>query len=89
MRELLVDSRQETGEEGQTCGYRYYILVGEMPVGGLTCESYGVKIVGENGDQASVENLTIRTERIDRLMELLIRNAVSPVALRDVIDDWL
>ncbi|WP_297212483.1 DUF6514 family protein [uncultured Flavonifractor sp.] len=89
MRELLVGSCQAMDEEGRTHGYRYYILVGEMPVGGLTCESYGVKIVGENGDQASVENLTIRTERIDRLMELLIRNAVSPVALRDVIDDWL
>ena len=50
MRELLVDTCRETGEDGRSHGYRYYILVGEMAVsGGLACESYGVKVVGEDG----------------------------------------
>lgn len=90
MRELLMDSRQETGEEGQTCGYRYYILVGEMAVsGGLACESYGVKVVSEDGEAAAVPNITISAGRIDELMELLIRNSVSPVTLLDVVEDWL
>ena len=90
MRELLVDSRQETGEEGQTCGYRYYILVGEMAVsGGLAGESNGGKVVSEDGEEAEAPNITISASRIDALMELLIRNSVSPVTLRDVIEDWL
>lgn len=90
MRELLVDTRQETGEDGRTMGYRYYILVGEMAVsGGLACESYGVKVVGEDGEEASVPDLTVSPARIDQLMELLVRNGVSPVTLRDVVEDWL
>ena len=89
MRELLVDTCQAVGEDGRSRGYRYYILVGEMAVGGLTCESYGVKIVGEDGEQAALPDITIRPARIDQLMELLVRNAVSPVTLRDVVEDWL
>ena len=89
MRELLVDDRRETGEDGRECRYRYYILVGEMPLGGLSCESYGVKVVGEDGEEASVPDITVSAGRIDALLELLSRNSVSPAALRDVIDDWL
>ena len=89
MRELLAEDRRETGEDGRECRYRYYVLVGEMPLGGLACESYGVKVVGEDGEEASVPNITVSTARIDALLELLARNAVSPVNLRDVIDDWL
>ena len=90
MRELLVDTCQATGEDGQAHGYRYYILVGEMAVnGGLACESYGVKVVGEDGRTAAVPDITVRPARIDALMELLIRNAVSPLTLRDVVEDWL
>ena len=90
MRELLVDTCRETGEDGRPHGYRYYILVGEMAVsGGMSCESYGVKVVEEDGEEASVPDITVRPARIDALMELLIRNAVSPVTLRDVVEDWL
>ena len=57
--------------------------------GGLSCESYGVKIVGEDGEEASVPNLTVNAGRIDQLMDLLVRNGVTPVTLRDVVEDWL
>ena len=89
MRELLVEDRRETGEDGRERRYRYYVLVGEMPLGGLSCESYGVKVVGEDGEEASVPDITVSAGRIDALLELLSRNSVSPAALRDVIDDWL
>ena len=89
MRELLVDDRRETGEDGRERRYRYYVLVGELPLGGLSCESYGVKIVGEDGEEASAPDITVSAARIDALVELLCRNAVSPVSLRDVLDDWL
>lgn len=82
MRELLLES-----PEG--CGYRYAILVDEMAVGGLCCESYGVKVTGPDGTCEEVPNITVSTGRIDELVELLRRNQVSPVTLRDVIEDWL
>ncbi len=90
MRELLVEpDRPAAGGELET-GLRYYILVDELELGqGMLCESYGVKVTAPDGEEASVRNITVRPERIDRLLELLQRNQVPPVALRDVIDDWL
>ena len=82
MRELLVESPRD-------CGYRYVILVDEMTVGEMNCESYGVRVTGPDGDCAEIPNITVRAGRIDELVDLLRRNQVSPVTLRDVVDDWL
>jgi len=73
-----------------TCPYDYAILVEEFPVGSLFCESYGAQITDRStGEHAEVSNLTVDPARIDELMALLMRNQVSPLHLRDVIDDWL
>ena len=90
MRELLVEpDRPAAGGELEN-GLRYYVLVDELELGqGMLCESYGVKVTAPDGEEASVRNITVRPGRIDRLLELLQRNQVPPVALRDVIDDWL
>ena len=64
------------------------LQIGELG-GGLSCESYGVKVAGPDGEEASVPNITVSVERIDQLLELLRRNCVSPVTLRDVVLDWL
>ena len=82
MRELLVESPRD-------CGYRYVILVDEMTVGEMNCESYGVRVTGSDGDCAEIPNITVSAGRIDELVDLLRRNQVSPVTLRDVVDDWL
>ena len=82
MRELLVESQRD-------CGYRYMILVDEMTVGGMSCESYGVRVTGPDGECAEIPNITVSAGRIDELVDLLRRNQVSPVTLRDVVDDWL
>ena len=61
-----------------------------MNVGRFSCESYGVKIRDEiSGHTAVVPHVTASIPRIDELMELLIRNEVTPTGLRDVLDDWL
>ena len=85
MRELLVDTCTGEEEDGTAHSFQYYILVD----GGLSCESYGVKVAGPDGEEASVPNITVSVERIDQLLELLRRNCVSPVTLRDVVLDWL
>lgn len=82
MRELLLDGPAEAG-------YRYAIVVDEMTVGGLCCESYGVKVTGPDGESETIPNITVSPARIDQLAELLRRNQVSPVTLRDVVEDWL
>lgn len=86
MRELLVDTCTGEEEDGTAHSFQYYILVDEMELGGgLSCESYGVKVAGPDGEEASVPNITVSVERIDQLLELLRRNCVSPVTLRFLI----
>ncbi|MGM9606761.1 MAG: DUF6514 family protein [Oscillospiraceae bacterium] len=90
MRELAVALRQARDEEGNVHIYDYSILVGETTVSqGFSCESYGVRIRERNGESGEVPNITVSISRIDELMELLVRNIVTPCALRDVVDDWL
>ncbi len=77
-------------QDGKACPFDYYILIGEMNVGTFCVESYGVRVVDRRtGESAQVPHVTIRIPRIDELMELLIRQQVGPITLRDVVDDWL
>lgn len=90
MRELAVAQRQTQDEEGELHSYDYSILVGEMTVSpGMACESYGVKIKEQGGDCEEIANITVNIARIDELMDLLVRNMVTPCTLRDVVEDWL
>jgi len=89
MQELLLDTKQVEGEE-VSLRCRYIVMVGEKKVGNFFCEAYGVKIVDETtGDSAQFPDLTVSAGRIDELMELLVRNEVTPAGLEDVIADWL
>ena len=61
---------------------RYYLLEGEGPV------SYGVQVELE-GEEASAADLSPSRQKVEILAEALVRGVVTPVALRDVVDDWL
>ena len=90
MKELILDPVQLDPELGRSGSYTYAILIDEMDVGNFSCESYGVRITSNRtGDTAAIPHITVSIPRIDSLMELLIRNNVSPDHLRDVVDDWL
>ena len=64
----------------------YYLLAEENLEG---TEQYGVRVESETGDRAEVRKVTISSRSILELMGLLMRNTVTPVSLRDVIEDWL
>ena len=54
MRELLVDTCTGEEEDGTAHSFQYYILVDEMELGGgLSCESYGVKVAGPDGQRGA------------------------------------
>lgn len=90
MRELAVARKQARDAEGRVRTYDYAILVGETPVSpGVSCESYGVCIREQDGETEQVADITVSAARIDELMDLLVRNDVTPCTLRDVVDDWL
>ena len=90
MRELKRDLFSLCPDRKDTGPYDYSILVDEVNVGAFSCESYGAAVVSRlTGERSDVPNITISVPRIDALMELLVRNQVGPIHLRDVIDDWL
>lgn len=90
MRDLFVERRMVQGEDEIPRYFDYYITIGEMKLEGIfSCESYGVKVVEQNGDTVAIPNVTVSISRIDGLMELLTRNTVGPTALGDVVADWL
>ena len=63
---------------------RYYLLEedSEEPV------AYGVQVELE-GEEASVMNLSPSRQKVEALAKSMILGAVTPVAVRDVVDDWL
>lgn len=71
---LVGETRFRTGQA------RYYLL--------KEGASYGVGIELE-GESAAVRNLSPSRTRVGELAERLVRGTVTPVALRDVVDDWL
>ena len=89
MRELFLESVELADPSGAIRRFDYSILIGEMDVGAYACESYGVKVAEQGGEQASVENITCSASRIDELSGLLVRNGVTPAGLNDVVSDWL
>lgn len=89
MRELFLDTVELTDQTGALRRFDYTILIGEMDVGPYSCESYGVMVAEQGGEQARVENITCSASRIDELSGLLVRNGVTPAVLNDVVSDWL
>ena len=91
MRELYIGREEAEGEEGNKYRFDYYILIDQVTVeGDFFCESYGIKILSpDTREAAEIPNITVSISRIDDLAERMLRNGVSPVTARDVVEDWL
>lgn len=88
MREITV-GKNTIVVEGRELTCKYFILVEETG-GRFPCESYGIKILLDaQKESAEIHDISLSVERINDLAELLCRNSVTPVALRDVVEDWL
>ena len=94
MRKISVARRTETDQSGQPYSFEYCLLAEEAEAGGAVIgESYGVQVTsfseGTVQDTRSIPNLTVSAQRIHELMDLLVRNCVTPVSLDGVVEDWL
>lgn len=49
---------------------------------------YGISLECDN-EQVSLPGITVSQPRILALMDALISGSVTPVTLRDVVEDWL
>ena len=89
MRELLLQTLELPDEAGAVRSYDYTILIDEMGVGPYSCESYGIRVAEQGGEEASAPHVTCSAARIDELSSLMVRNGVTPTTFSDVLSDWL
>ena len=87
--DIHIATRSIRDELGRNHIFRYFLIVDVVDTGSFCCENYGVRIVENEKNAAAVPALTTSAERIDRLVTTLVDNAVGPVGLRDVIEDWI
>ena len=80
MREIFIGERCVENRR-----YGYYLLAES---GEHDWEHYGVKIDG-GGDGAVLRGITVSQRDIQALGALLVNGSVTPVTLRDVVEDWL
>ena len=80
MREILIGKKQIMDRQ-----YRYYLLA---ETGENDCEYYGVKIT-DGREDAALRNITVSQRNIQFLGALLVDFSVTPMTLRDVVEDWL
>lgn len=82
--QLFVEMKGDLGRM-----LKYYLVVEEVETSDFFCEQYGVAVETDEGDYQEILGITLLQERIEALLALLSRNQVSPIALCDVVADWL
>ena len=90
METLLIEEGRGFDQTGRPVCCKYFMTVGEAQCGDeLICETYGVRVVSDWETDCTVPNITTDPGKAAELVRLLARNLVTPVTLRDVIEDWL
>ena len=87
---VLEWEQTKKAEHTTACRWRYCLLVEDIEVDGFHCESYGVLLIDPlTGEEARVRHVTVNAHRAVELLDALARGGVTPVTLKDVIEDWL
>lgn len=88
MMETLAGTQVISDEQGTSHTLHYLLVSRQIPAGHFFFEEYGVKIEDVGHDSACVYPITHSRSRIEDLLSTLIRHAVTPVTLPDVVEDW-
>ena len=87
--EIKIATRQFRDEQGLPCSLQYYLTIELVESPHFCFERYGIRIQDQNGSSACAPALTFSAAEIDELMTLLVDNFVTPVTLKDVVEDWM
>ncbi|HCO62928.1 MAG TPA: hypothetical protein DIT49_06005 [Clostridiales bacterium] len=90
MREQCVAVLDLEDACGRMCQCAYSIVTDQLEDSPRRLDSYGIKIAErESGTVAVVPHITCSQARIEQLCQLVVRNGVTPLSLKDVVLDWL
>ncbi len=73
--------------EGGGCTYRVTEIVSHITVEGYTFTTYGIGIESDTGC-ATVEDISPKREAVATLRRRIEAAQLSPLHLRDVVEDW-
>ena len=89
---LLLEQGGETGN-GYPMELQYYLLESEITIEGELrgTKTYGVGIIKKMQQECSearvVEDFSCSLARTKEILNLLVRNSVTPISLYDVLED--
>lgn len=75
----------------------YYIIADDISKEYCNLETYGVRIIktvcseggGKSIESNQINNIFYRKCDIESFMELIVRNSVTPMSLKDVVEDYI
>lgn len=87
----VLDQRiEQQPSQPVPCRWRYGLLVEDIEADGFHCESYGVAVTDTvTGESARCRHVTVNAKEALELLDTLVRGAVGPVSLAEVVEDWL
>lgn len=92
MRQMEICKKRILLSEETECTAVYYVTIDELTdtATGLILENYGVGVtLCERDETQIISNVTFSKAKILSLIDLLSGFLVTPVAVADVVDDWL
>lgn len=89
-----VISKTVVGENGKTLELDYFMTRGTSHTDGaegVPCFgiSVSLSVDGEVSDSSTVDDVSPSEETARRILQLLAKNLVTPVSLKDVVEDCL
>lgn len=83
-------NQEKTAQPPGIKQWHYALLVEDIEVDGFHCESYGIVVRDpDTKEEATVRHITVSGSEALALLNTVARSAVSPVTLRDVVEDYL
>lgn len=74
--------------DGEMMNLHYIMTSREIEIEGDLVTAYGIRVEGRDGF-AQVDDITSDRARADGLFALICRGEVTPMTLRDIVEDWL
>lgn len=70
--------------------WHYALLIEDIELGGFQCESYGLCVRDlKTGEETTARHIKVNGPEALALLDAVARLEVSPVTLRDVVEDYL
>lgn len=76
-------------ETGIKRTFNYYILVNEVETPVFFTENYGISVEELQGVEIEMFGISPQLQRVEGMLDFLVKHQVSPTHCKDIVEDWL